>query len=179
MGTARNVALDALVACEKQGAWSDGYLKKAIKAAELDGRDAALATRLCFGVLQNRMLLDFYLSQMCTTRLEKLEAPIRNLLRLGAYQILYLDRGGQTMPPSARRCPWPGRRPKTPGPPGWSTGCCAVWCGRRIPCLSRRIRPPGTATPSGWRTSLPGGWAWKRRRPCWKPTTGSPPPAPR
>ena len=92
MGTARNVALDALVACEKQGAWSDGYLKKAIKAAELDGRDAALATRLCFGVLQNRMLLDFYLSQLCTTRLEKLEAPIRNLLRLGAYQILYLDR---------------------------------------------------------------------------------------
>ena len=92
MSTARNVALDALVACEKQGAWSDGYLKKAIKAAELDGRDAALATRLCFGVLQNRMLLDFYLSQLCTTRLEKLEAPIRNLLRLGAYQILYLDR---------------------------------------------------------------------------------------
>ena len=29
MGTARNVALDALVACEKPGAWSDGYLKKA------------------------------------------------------------------------------------------------------------------------------------------------------
>ena len=92
MGTARNVALDALVACEKQGAWSDGYLKKAIKTAELDGRDAALATRLCFGVLQNRMLLDFYLSGLCATRLEKLEAPIRNLLRLGAYQILYLDR---------------------------------------------------------------------------------------
>ena len=92
MGAARNVALDALVACEKQGAWSDGYLKKAIKTAGLDGRDAALATRLCFGVLQNRMLLDFYLSKLCTTRLEKLEAPIRNLLRLGAYQILYLDR---------------------------------------------------------------------------------------
>ena len=92
MGTARNVALDALVACEKQGAWSDGYLKKAIKTAELDGRDAALATRLCFGVLPNRMLLDFYLSGLCATRLEKLEVPIRNLLRLGAYQILYLDR---------------------------------------------------------------------------------------
>ena len=92
MDTARSVALDALTACEKQGAWSDGYLKKAIKAAGLDGRDAALATRLCFGVLQNRMLLDFYLSGLCTTRLEKLEAPIRNLLRLGAYQILYLDR---------------------------------------------------------------------------------------
>ena len=92
MGAARQVALDALTACEKQGAWSDGYLKKAIKAAELDGRDAALATRLCFGVLQNRMLLDFYLSGLCATGLEKLETPIRSLLRLGAYQILYLDR---------------------------------------------------------------------------------------
>ena len=86
MGTARNVALDALVACERQGAWSDGYLKKAIKAAELDGRDAALATRLCFGVLQNRMLLDFYLSQLCTTRLEKLEA------RDGQDQVVKLTR---------------------------------------------------------------------------------------
>lgn len=59
MKQAREVALDALTACERQGAWSDGYLKKAIGGAKLDGRDAALATRLCFGVLQNRMLLDF------------------------------------------------------------------------------------------------------------------------
>ena len=67
MKQAREVALDALTACERQGAWSDGYLKKAIGGAKLDGRDAALATRLCFGVLQNRMLLDFYLSKLCAT----------------------------------------------------------------------------------------------------------------
>ena len=84
MKQAREVALDALTACERQGAWSDGYLKKAIGGAKLDGRDAALATRLCFGVLQNRMLLDFYLSKLCATPLHKLEASIRNLLRLGA-----------------------------------------------------------------------------------------------
>ena len=63
MKQAREVALDALTACERQGAWSDGYLKKAIGGAKLDGRDAALATRLCFGVLQNRMLMDFYRSK--------------------------------------------------------------------------------------------------------------------
>ena len=89
---ARETALLTLNACQRQGGWSDGVLKKQLSAAGLDSRDAALATRLCFGVLQNRMLLDFYLSKLCTTRLEKLEAPIRNLLRLGAYQILYLDR---------------------------------------------------------------------------------------
>ena len=32
MVTARSVALEALAACERQGAWSDGYLKKAIGA---------------------------------------------------------------------------------------------------------------------------------------------------
>ena len=92
MGTARGVALEALAACEKQGAWSDGYLKKAIGAAHLDGRDAALSTRLCFGVLQNRMLLDFWLSGLCTIPLGKLEVPVLAALRLGAYQLLFLDR---------------------------------------------------------------------------------------
>ncbi|MCI9473031.1 MAG: 16S rRNA (cytosine(967)-C(5))-methyltransferase RsmB [Flavonifractor sp.] len=90
--TPREVALLALSACAGQGAWSDGFLKKALREARLDGRDAGLATRLCFGVLQNRLLLDFYLSQLCTMKLERLEEKVLECLRLGAYQILYLDR---------------------------------------------------------------------------------------
>lgn len=90
--TAREVALRALVACEKQGAWSDGFLKKTLKTAGLDSRDAALATRLCFGVLQNQLLLDHYLGKLSTVRLEKMEPAVCNSLRLGAYQVLFLDR---------------------------------------------------------------------------------------
>lgn len=90
--TARDVALRALVACEKQGAWSDGFLKKEIGGAGLDGRDAALATRLCFGVQQNRMLLDFWLSGLSKVVLDKMEPAVRSVLRLGAYQIMLLDR---------------------------------------------------------------------------------------
>ena len=78
--TAREVALRALVACEKQGAWSDGFLKKTLKTAGLDSRDAALATRLCFGVLQNQLLLDHYLGKLSTVRLEKMEPAVRNSL---------------------------------------------------------------------------------------------------
>lgn len=88
----RDVALLVLSACARQGAWSDGFLKKALREAGLDGRDAGLASRLCFGVLQNRMLLDFYLAGLCTVKLERLEEPVLECLRLGAYQILYLDR---------------------------------------------------------------------------------------
>ena len=66
---ARQTALGALIACRKQGAWSDGVLKEYAQRDRLDRRDAALATRLCYGVLQNRMLLDFYLSQLVRGRL--------------------------------------------------------------------------------------------------------------
>ena len=90
--TAREAALRALVACEQQGAWSDGFLKKILRTAGLDSRDAALTTRLCFGVLQNRLLLDHYLGKLSSVKLEKMEPAVRNALRLGAYQVLFLDR---------------------------------------------------------------------------------------
>ena len=90
--TAREAALRALVACEQQGAWSDGILKKILRTAGLDSRDAALTTRLCFGVLQNRLLLDYYLGKLSTVKLEKMEPAVCNALRLGAYQVLFLDR---------------------------------------------------------------------------------------
>lgn len=90
--TARQVALLSLSAFERQGAWSEGFLKHAIREAGLDGRDAALATRLCFGVLQNRMLLDFYLEQFCSMKLSKLEEKVLQAMRLGAYQLCFLDR---------------------------------------------------------------------------------------
>lgn len=92
MTTAREVALLTLDACERQGAWSDGYLKKTIRRANLDRRDAALATRICFGVLQNRMLIDYYLKGFSKIRLEKLEPKILCILRIALYQLLFLDK---------------------------------------------------------------------------------------
>lgn len=90
MATGRDAALDALTACRRLDAWSDGSLKAACR--ELDRREAALAARLTYGVLQNRALLDHYLDAFCTQPFESLEPFIRDVLRLGAYQILYMDR---------------------------------------------------------------------------------------
>ena len=58
----------------------------------LDSRDAALATRLCFGVLQNKLLLDWYLAHFCSSPLEKLDLSVRCILRIAAYQLLFLDK---------------------------------------------------------------------------------------
>ena len=89
---AREVALLTLNACQRQGGWSDGVLKKQLSAAGLDSRDAALATQLCFGVLQNRMLLDFYLASFSNIPLKRMEGKVLQALRLGAYQMLFLTK---------------------------------------------------------------------------------------
>ena len=91
-GSSREVALKCLLAGERQGAWSDGYLRNAIRQAGLTGRDAALCTRLAFGVLQNEMLLDWHIGRFSSVAIDKMDAGTRNCLRLGAYQILFLDR---------------------------------------------------------------------------------------
>ncbi|MEA4954953.1 MAG: 16S rRNA (cytosine(967)-C(5))-methyltransferase RsmB [Pseudoflavonifractor sp.] len=90
--SAREVALSCLTAGEKQGAWSDGYLRSAIRQAGLDGRDAGLCTCLTFGVLQNERLLDWHLARLSTVLPEKMEPAVRGALRLGLYQLLFLDR---------------------------------------------------------------------------------------
>ena len=68
---ARETALNALIACRKSGAWSNGVLKEYIVRDRLDKRDAALASRLCYGVLQNRGKLDFYLKQLLTGKIHR------------------------------------------------------------------------------------------------------------
>lgn len=89
---AREAALLALNDCQRQGGWSDAILKKRLADNCLDSRDGALATQLCFGVLQNRLLLDFYLSHFSNLPLKRMEGRVVEALRLGAYQMLFLDK---------------------------------------------------------------------------------------
>lgn len=89
---AREVALLTLNACERQGGWSDGVLKKQLAQSGLDSRDAGLATQLCFGVLQNKLLLDFYLSKFSNIPLKRMESKVVQAMRIGLYQMLFLTR---------------------------------------------------------------------------------------
>ena len=69
--SARDTALKTLMACRRQQAWSDGALKQNLLADGLDRRDAALAARLCYGVLQNRMLLDYWIEAYTNRKPDK------------------------------------------------------------------------------------------------------------
>ena len=89
---ARETALQVLVSCRNHHAWADAALKAQMNRDGLVGSEAALCSRLVYGVVQNQMLLDFFLSAYCTQKPDHLQPPLLEILRLGAYQILYLDR---------------------------------------------------------------------------------------
>ena len=90
--TAREAALTALERCRRDGAWSGSSIDGIIKKYALDRREAALAARLCLGVLQNSLLCDYYIGCYCSTEPKRLEPKLHDILLLGVYQILLLDR---------------------------------------------------------------------------------------
>ena len=89
---ARDTALQVLIACRTQEAWANGVLKEYTQRDRLDRREAALAAHLCYGVLQNRNRLDFYLKQLLTGKLNQLHPVVRDVLHLGLYQLMFMDK---------------------------------------------------------------------------------------
>lgn len=89
--TAREAAAFALFAMQEDGAWSDGALHQQL-AAVLSGRDAALASRLVYGTVQNEMLLDWYLRHFSSVRLKKIAPRVHTCLRMGLYQLILMDK---------------------------------------------------------------------------------------
>ena len=92
MADARKAALSVLEKCRRTGAWSDAVLGSVLDAQRLQGRDRALATALVYGVMQNRMLLDHMIAAHSSMELKKIEPKVLDLLRIGACQILIMDR---------------------------------------------------------------------------------------
>ena len=89
---ARETALNVLIACRKEGGWSNSVLKAYTARDRLDSRDSALAARLSYGVLQNRNYLDFYLKQLLTGKIKDLHPVVRDILHLGLYQMYQMDK---------------------------------------------------------------------------------------
>ena len=92
MGDARKAALLVLERCRRGGAWSDAVIGGVMNAQKLYGRDRRFATALAYGVLQNRMLLDYAIERCSSLELKRIEPKVLDLLRIGTYQIMLMDR---------------------------------------------------------------------------------------
>lgn len=81
-----------LLRVERDRAFADLALHTTLSALRPPRRERALATELTYGTLRLRGRIDAALAQVLDRPIERVELPVRNLLRLGAYQLLYLDR---------------------------------------------------------------------------------------
>lgn len=90
MNPARNAALKALIQFRRDKSWTDLYLKNSL--SELSAEDAALATAITYGVLQNMARIDHYIASYSSMKLNKIMPQVLDVLRCGVYQILFMDR---------------------------------------------------------------------------------------
>jgi 16S rRNA (cytosine967-C5)-methyltransferase len=89
---ARETALKALYEVEKNGAYSDKALKNALRGGALAPTDRAFAAELTYGVVRHKSRLDFIIRNYSDQRLKKLSVWILNILRMGVYQMIFLDK---------------------------------------------------------------------------------------
>jgi 16S rRNA (cytosine967-C5)-methyltransferase len=88
---ARTIAFDALRRVEAEGAYASDVLHAELTSG-VKPEDAALATELTLGVLRWRRLLDFLLEGLLKKSVTKLDLPVALALRLGLYQLRFLQR---------------------------------------------------------------------------------------
>lgn len=89
---ARELALRILAAAESRSAYSDRLLQSRLRDASVAPEEARLVTALVQGVLRRRATLDHHLSALAGRNWAGLPLWIRTSLRIGAFQILFLDR---------------------------------------------------------------------------------------
>jgi len=85
---ARRAAFDVLRAVSERDAYANLALPAMLAERGLTGRDAAFATELAYGTLRMRGLLDAIIAKAADRPVERINAVLLDLLRLGAYQLL-------------------------------------------------------------------------------------------
>lgn len=88
----RDIVLDILMDIETNHTFSNMAISKALKKNQFEDKTMrAFVTRLAEGVVESRITLDHVINQFSKTKVNKCKPMIRCLLRMGAYQILYMD----------------------------------------------------------------------------------------
>src|SRR5205809_6154203 len=85
---ARLVAFEVLRASRERDAYANLLLPALLRERGLTGRDAALATELSYGTLRGQATYDAVIAACSTRGLDQIDPPVRDVLRLGAHQLL-------------------------------------------------------------------------------------------
>lgn len=92
MNNARLVALKALLKVQYDDGYSNIVLDNILNKSGLSKKDRSLTTAIFYGVLERRIELDYIISLYSKTKLKKLSKDNLEILRMGVYQIKYMDK---------------------------------------------------------------------------------------
>ncbi len=88
----RDIVLNILMDIETKKTFSNMAISKALSKNQFeDKRERAFITRLSEGVMEHLITLDYVINKFSKTKIEKCKPLIRCLLRMGTYQIMYMD----------------------------------------------------------------------------------------
>ncbi len=88
---ARRAAVEALLQVAEDG-YSNIVLEELLQRRAVTDDDRALTTRLVYGVTERRLTIDFLLNRLSDTPVIKMTDVIREILRVGVYQLVYMDK---------------------------------------------------------------------------------------
>jgi 16S rRNA (cytosine967-C5)-methyltransferase len=90
--SARAIALSLLVESVKSEEGVDVLLDRVLDRCSFDSRERALTVELTYGVLRRLATIDWRLEPVLEKPLPRLPVAVQMVLRLGTYQLLFLDR---------------------------------------------------------------------------------------
>ena len=93
----RALALASLLRIEQTNSYANLSLDAALRQNPLDGADRRLFTVLVYGVIERKLTLDYVIERLASRPLDSIDEKTRMILRLGIYQLRFLDR----IPPHA------------------------------------------------------------------------------
>ena len=92
MKSARQTAFEILNKIQRDNSYSNLALDHALDKADTDNKDKKFVSALVYGVTERRITLDYNLSLYLSQPIKKLKPEVLTALRLGAYQILFMDK---------------------------------------------------------------------------------------
>ena len=92
MNPARQVAFEILMKIHRDSAYSNLVIDSKLNDNEISSKDKSLVTAIVYGVLERKITLDFIISLYLRQSLKRLKPEVLTILRIGAYQLLFMDK---------------------------------------------------------------------------------------
>ena len=91
MGNARKLVVRLLSKMDSNQSYSNILLSDALKRSDLSEQDKKFASALFYGVIERKLTLDEIINDLSDSKNKKIGIDVRNVLRIGIYQLLYMD----------------------------------------------------------------------------------------